>query len=269
MKLELINLLLFSDKRKNFLLLLAEGPKTIDEVLNLLQIPRVSLLPQIKKLKEEGLIIQEGDIYRLSAIGNILIKKAQPLLNAISVFEENEYFWSQRKMDTIPVSFLRRIGVLKSCQLIGPVIDNWSDLSPESVRYFDESSKVMLLYSYFHPFLPSLCLELANKGVELRLLLSKDLFERFCKDFRNEGEKILAQENAIIFLRTEEIVEIPAGIAITESKLLLGLINKKGKFEGQYILSSESNALSWGKELFEYYIEGSRKISLFDLPEDN
>jgi predicted transcriptional regulator len=269
MKIELINLLLFSDKRKKFLLLLAEGPKSIDEVLNLLQIPRVSLLPQIKKLKEEGLIVQEGDIYRLSAIGNILIKKAQPLLNAISVFEENEYFWSQRKLDTIPVSFLRRIGVLKSCQLIGPGIDNWSDFSPESVRYFDESSKVMLLYSYFHPSLPSLCLELANMGIELRLILSKDFFERFCEDFSSEGEKILAQENAKIFVRAEKTDETPAGIAIMESKLLLGLINKKGKFEGQYIMSSESSALSWGKELFEYYIEGSRKISSFDLPEDN
>lgn len=269
MKLELINLLLFSDKRKNFLLLLAEGPKNIDEVLNLLQIPRISLLPQIKKLKEEGLIVQEGDIYRLSAIGNILIKKAQPLLNAISVFEENEYFWSQRKLDTIPVSFLRRIGVLKCCQLIGPEVDNWPDLFSESVRYFDESSKVMLLYSYFHPSLPSLCLELAKKGVELRLVLNKDLFERFCEDFRSEGEKILAQENVTIFVRTEKTDEIPAGIVITESKLLLGLVNKKGKFEGQYILSSESSALSWGKELFEYYIEGSRKISSFDLPEDD
>ena len=269
MKLELINLLLFSDKRKNFLLLLAEGPKSIDEVLNLLQIPRISLLPQIKKLKEEGLIVQEGNVYSLSAIGNILIKKAQPLLDAISVFEENEYFWSQRKLDTIPVPFLKRIGVLKYCQLIGPGIDNWSDIFPESIGYFTESAKVMLLFSDFHPSIPSLCLELSKNGVELRLVLSKDLFERFCKDFRDEGEKILAQENAIIFLRTEETVEIPAGIAITESKLLLGLINKKGKFEGQYILSSESSALSWGKELFEYYIEGSRKISSFDLLKDN
>lgn len=269
MKLELINLLLFSDKRKNFLLLLAEGPKSIDEVLILLQIPRISLLPQIKKLKEEGLIVQEGDIYSLSAVGNILIKKAQPLLNAISVFEENEYFWSQRKLDTIPASFLKRIGVLKCCQLIGPGIDNWSDLSSGLVRYFDESAKVMLLYSYFHPSIPSFSLELAKKGVELRLVLSKDLFERFCEDFRTEGEKIFAQENVTIFVRTEKTDEIPAGIAITESKLLLGLINKKGKFEEQYILSSEPSALSWGKELFEYYIEGSRKISSFDLSEEN
>jgi predicted transcriptional regulator len=269
MKLELINLLLFSDKRRNFLLLLAEGPKSIDEVLNLLQIPRVSLLPQIKKLKEEGLIVQDGDVYRLSAIGNILIKKAQPLLNAISVFEENEYFWSQRKLDTIPVPFLNRIGVLKCCQLIGPGIENWSDIFPESVKKLNESTKVTLLFSYFQPYIPSLCLELAKKGVELRLVLGKDSFERFRKDFCSEGGKILAQENATIFVRTEETVEIPAGIAVTESRLLLGLINKKGKFEGQYILSSEPSALSWGKELFEYYVKGSRKVSSFDLLDDD
>jgi predicted transcriptional regulator len=269
MKLELLNLLLFSDKRKNFLLLLAEGPKNIDEALNLLQIPRVSLLPQIKKLKEEGLIIQEGDIYRLSVIGDILIKKAQPLLSAISVFEENEYFWSQRKLDSIPFHFLKRIGVLKGCQLIEPGIDNWSDLFPESIRYSDESAKVVLLFSYFHSSIPSHCLELAKAGVELRLVLSEDLFERFCKDFWSEGMKILAQENATIFVRTEKTVEIPAAIVVMESKLLLGLVNKKGKFEGQYILSSESSALNWGRELFEYYIEGSRRVSSLDLLEDD
>lgn len=269
MKLELINLLLFSDKRKNFLLLLAEGPKNIDEALNLLQIPRISLLPQIKKLKEEGLIVQEGDICRLSVIGDILIKKVQPLLDATSVFEENDYFWSQRKMDTIPFSFLKRIGVLKCCQLIEPGSDHRSDLFADNVNYFAESAKVMLLFSYFHPCIPSFSLELAKKGVELRLILSKDSFEIFCKDFHSEGEKILAQENATIFVITEETIEIPAMVAVSESKLFLGLLNKKGKFEGQYILSSESSALSWGKELFEYYIEGSRRVSSMDSVENS
>lgn len=265
MKLELINLLLFSDKRKNLLLSLAKGPKSIDEVLDLLQIPRVSLLPQIKKLKEEELIIQEGDLYRLSTIGNILINKMQPLLNAISVFEENEYFWSQRKLDTIPVPFLKRIEMLKCCQVIGPGIDDFSDFFSEPIRQFDEFDEIMLLFSYFHPSIPSLCLELAEKGVKLKLVLNKNSFESFSKDFHEDGEKLLTHENVIIFLRTEETIEIPRDIAVTESRLLLGLINKKGKFDGQYILSSESNALSWGKELFLYYVEGSKRISSFSL----
>lgn len=269
MKLQLINLLLFSDKRRDFLLLLAEGPKSIDEALNSLLISRVALLPQIKKLKEEGLIVQEGDICRLSVIGNILIKKTQPLLDVTSIFEEEESFWNQRKLDTIPFSFLKRIGVLKSCQMIKPGIDHLSDLFPESARSFDESAKAMILFSHFDPYIPSFSLELAKKGIELKLILSKDLFEIFCRDFRSEGEKILAQENATVFLRAEETVEIPAFIGVTENRLLLGLFNKKGKFEGQYILSSEPSALNWGKELFEYYIEKSRRISSMDLMENN
>lgn len=267
MKLELINFLLFSDKRKNFLLSLEDGAKSIDEVLNLLQIPRVSLLPQIKKLKEEGLIIQEGDNYRLSTIGNILVRKAHPLLNVIRVFEENEYFWSQRKLDTIPVPFLRRIGELKKYKLIGSGVDNWSNLFPESIEKFESCEEFMLLFSEFHSSIPSFCLELAKKGVNLRLVLSKNSLKKLSKDFRSEGEQILAQESGIILVKNEEAAEIPASIAVTESKLLLGIINKKGKFEGQYILCSDPSALSWGKELFEFYVDRSRRVSVFDFLE--
>ena len=126
----------------------------------------------------------------------------------------------------------------------------------------------MLLFSFFNPSIPSLCQEFAKKGVELKIIFTRSSFDSFYKDFRSEGEGILALENVIIYLKIENTIEIPACIGVTENKLLLGLINKKGKFEGQYILSSESSAISWGKELFEYYIEGSRRISSFDILKD-
>ena len=52
----LLDLILFSEKRKDFLLLLKEGPKGIEETLEKLQVPRTAILPQIKKLKDIGLI---------------------------------------------------------------------------------------------------------------------------------------------------------------------------------------------------------------------
>jgi predicted transcriptional regulator len=55
-------------------------------------------------------------------------------------------------------------------------------------------------------------------------------------------------------------LEIPSLIAISETAVLLGFFNKKGKFEGQYLLSFEPRALTWGRELFEYYIERSEQI---------
>ncbi|WP_440945912.1 helix-turn-helix transcriptional regulator [Methanosarcina sp. T3] len=260
MKLQLVNLLLFSDKRKNFLLLLAEGPRNIDEILDLLQVSRISLLPHIKKLKKEGLIVQNGDVYGLSIIGNILVKKARPLLDAASTFEENDSFWSHRKLDSIPSHLLKRIGDLKGSQLLEPGLTHGFDLFPELINHFTGSPKVMLLFSYFHPQIPFFSLELAKRDIQVQLFLSRDSFGRFSGDFRDTGEKILAQKNASIFVYAGDPLDIPALIAISESALLLGFFNEKGRFEGQYLLNFEPRALCWGKELFEYYLGKSEKI---------
>ncbi|AAM04065.1 helix-turn-helix transcriptional regulator [Methanosarcina acetivorans] len=261
---QLVNLLLFSDKRKNFLLLLTEGPRNIDEILDLLQVSRISLLPHIKKLKEEGLIIQNGEVYSLSIIGNILVKKARPLLDVVSMFEENDLFWSHRKLDSIPFHLLKRLGDLKGSQLLEPGLTHGFDLFPELINHFTGSSKVILLFSYFHPQIPSFSLELAKRDIQVQLILSRDSFDRFSEDFRDTGEKILAKKNASIFVYVGAPLEIPALIAISESALLIGFFNTKGRFEGQYILNFEPRALSWGNELFEYYMGRSEKVCSMD-----
>jgi predicted transcriptional regulator len=68
MKLQLIGLCLFFDMRKHFLLRLVEGAIHIGKVLDFFQVFGISAFHHIKKLKEEGLILQKGDIFRLSTI---------------------------------------------------------------------------------------------------------------------------------------------------------------------------------------------------------
>ncbi len=269
MKQQLVNLLFFSDKRKNLLLLLAEGPRNIDEILDLLQIPRISLLPHLKKLIEEGLIVQNGAVYRLSIIGDILITKARPLLDAASTFEENDYFWSHRKLDSIPFHLLRRIGELKGTQLVEPGLTHGFDLFPETINHFTGSSKVLLLFSYFHPHIPSFSLQLAKKDVKMQLIFSRDSFDRFSGDFRDTGEEILAKKNASIFVHAGTSLEIPSLIAISETAVLLGFFNQKGRFEGQYLLSFEPHALAWGRELFKYYLDRSEKVCSMNSPDSS
>jgi predicted transcriptional regulator len=267
MKLQLVNLLLFSEKRKDLLLLLEEQPRSIDEILDMLQISRVSILPHIKKLKEEGLILQQGDIYSLSIIGSILVKKAGPFLDAASTFEDNNYYWGHRKLDSIPFHLLKRIGDLKGNQLLEPGLTHGFDLFPELIDHFTRSSKVMLLFSFFHPLFPSFSMELAKKNVQVQLIFSRDSFDRFSGDFRDIGEHILAKKNASVFVYSGLPLEIPALIAISDSALLLGLFNKKGRFEGQYLLGFEPRALAWGRELFEHYKDKSEKVPSIYSPD--
>jgi len=90
MKQSLINLILFSDRRKDLLFLLREEPKDIDTIKELLNLDAGSIQPHIKKMRDAHLIIEEKKVYRLSEIGKVIVENMEPLLNLIEVFEVND-----------------------------------------------------------------------------------------------------------------------------------------------------------------------------------
>ncbi|AKB57344.1 Transcriptional regulator, ArsR family [Methanosarcina barkeri 227] len=89
MRSNLITILLSSEKRTDLLLLLKEKPRTIEEINNELNTNSVAILPQLKKLKEKGLVIQEEKIYELSLIGKIIVRKMESLVKAFRQLENN------------------------------------------------------------------------------------------------------------------------------------------------------------------------------------
>jgi predicted transcriptional regulator len=84
----LITVLLSSEKRTELLLLLKEKPRTIEEINNELDMNSVTVLPQLKRLKENGLVIQEDRIYDLSLIGRIIVRKMESLVKAFRQLED-------------------------------------------------------------------------------------------------------------------------------------------------------------------------------------
>lgn len=260
----IINLLLFSDKRTEFLLLLESGPKTIDYVLDELKVSRNFILPQIKKLKDKGLIVREGEECRLSVMGEILVRKLKPFVDAANVIGLDEFFWENRKLDAIPRSFLGRVEDLKGCCLVELDPAHESDLIPEIVSRFTNPFRVRMFFSFFHPRLPSFSMDLVKKSAEFSLVLNRGVFERFLQDFQKEWEELFKQENVNVFVLEDNAPELPAVVAISESALVLGLFNKWGRFERRYLVSCEPSALKWGEELFTHYTKKARKITSLD-----
>ena len=258
----LLDLILFSEKRKDFLLLLKEGPKDIEEALEKLQVPRTALLPQIKKLKEENLVIQEEGVYRLSVIGEVIVEKMQPLLKTLEIFEKNEDFWEDRKISPIPHSLMKRINELGDYSLIEPDLSHTFDLNPEFVKYLSASNCIHVFFSYFHPQFPSFFLGLATKGIKISLVLSEAVYSRYEEDFKKEGEEFLKLENTSFFVLNRKDIEIPALVTSTNKIMILGLFNESGRFDRQYLTSLEKEAIKWGEELFQHYRNMSREIKL-------
>jgi predicted transcriptional regulator len=89
MRSSLITVLLSSEKRTELLLLLKKKPRTIEEINNELGTNSVAILPQLKKLKENGLVIQEDRRYDLSLLGRIIVRKMESLVKVFRQLEDN------------------------------------------------------------------------------------------------------------------------------------------------------------------------------------
>lgn len=266
MQLELIEIIFLSEKRKQLLLFLANGPKNINEITESLQAPSTAILPQIKKLKEKSLVLQEGKSYTLSLIGKILVDKMKPLVSTMDVFEDNLEYWTERDLQGIPLSFRRRLGELGKCKLIQPDLDRMFELDPEIVDNLFKSKSILECISYFHPSLISLCQEFAENGVEVSFLMSESVFLRYSQDFIEDFRSILNLKNISFFLYTGELKI--ANLIVTDKFFMISLFLKNQKhFDMESLISYEPSALQFGNELFKELLKNSTRIT--DMPTKN
>ncbi len=254
----LLDLILLSEKRTNVLLLLLEGPKDIETIKKALNASATSIQPQVKKLKEQNLIVQEKNLYMLSEIGKIVADKMKPLLDTISVLEENADYWADRDMSEIPSFLLRRINELGHCTLIEPQIDHMFELIPGYIENAEKAKRLEAAIPYFHPLFPSFYLKIAENGASVSLILPETILKRWVEDYKEQTEKFIKMENTKLFVCTD-CERIPA-ITAADNFMAIALFPKNAVFDRKYVICFEPGALAWGKELYDYYEQRSERI---------
>jgi predicted transcriptional regulator len=254
----LLDLILLSEKRTNVILLLLEGPKDIETIKKRLNASATSVQPQIKKLKDQNLIVQEKNIYRLSEIVKIIADKMKPLLDTIYVLEENADYWADRDISGIPPLLLRRINELGHCTVNEPQIDRIFELIPGYVEKVETATRLEAAIPYFHPLFPSFYLKVAENGASVSLILPESILKRWVEDYREHTEKFMKMENTKLFVCTD-CERIPA-ITAADNFMALALFPKNAMFDRKYIICLEPGAIVWGKELYNYYEQCSERI---------
>ncbi len=258
-ELQLIDTIFFSDKRKNLLLLLKDGPKTIEEIKKGLNVSSSPIMAQIRIMLKEGLLVQEEDCYSLSVKGKLIVPKMEPLLSTFQVFDENHDYWARQNLRTLPPHLLDRIGELGSCKELLPQKTHIFDYPPEIMDPLYSSRTVMEISSIFRPGYPSLYLDLAKRGIEVSLVLERPIYEKLVSDYRADVEKFLNLKNTGLFVCDQKI-ELASSI-VTDRFLSLSMVSKEGRYYNHEMVSFEKSALVWGQELFNYYKDLSEKIA--------
>lgn len=240
----------------SILLFLKEEPRTMEDLREFLSLTAVSILPQIKKLKEGKLVVQRiwpedrACKYELTPFGQAIVENMEALLDTLEALENNFDYWALRKLDGIPPFLRGRIGELKCSKLIKPDLNHMFELNPVYVKNLIISKCVMGCASYFHPSYINLYLELAKKGADISVMLTSPVFERFRADFREEMSSLLEFENVRIFIFPEG--SGIAGLTVTDRFFLLALFPESEFFDNEFLMCSDPEAMEWGKELFFY-----------------
>lgn len=258
----LLDLILLSEKRKNVLLLLLEEPKDIETIKKTLNASATAVQPQVKKLKEQHLVVQEKNLYKLSEIGRVVVEKMKPLVDTLAVLEENTSYWAEREVNEIPPFLLQRISELGHCTIIEPQIDYMFELIPEYIKNVRMAKELKATISYFHPLFPSFFLDIAEKGIPISLVIPESILKRWIEDYREQTEKYLKKENAKLFVCTD-CERIPA-VAAADNFMAMALFPKNTVFDRKYVICFAPGALAWGKELYDYYEQRSEQIKNID-----
>ncbi|MDA0525520.1 helix-turn-helix transcriptional regulator [Methanococcoides alaskense] len=248
-----------SEKRTNLLLLLMEGPRDIEQIKVSLNVTSRGMMPQIKKLKEKGLIVEEDETYRLSNTGRLIVRNMLPLINTLRMINENRSYWEQHDINILPPHLFRGLHNLGNYLLLEPDLNYTFEIPKEFTENLLRSKEIMSIISFFRPEYPKFYSQLAEKADSLTLLLSRSVFKRMEKNCASELEFLLSSESTRLYLYEGE--GRPPAIDVSDWFMYVSFFNEQGRYDHRDIMSFDETALKWGKELFQYYCDRSTEIT--------
>ncbi|MDY0266321.1 MAG: winged helix-turn-helix domain-containing protein [Methanimicrococcus sp.] len=264
MKSCLVDTIFLSDKRKNLLLLLLEGPQTSDDIKDKLNVNWGAMIPQIKKLEEWDLIASKDRVYSLTDMGHAIANNSKKLLNLLCVYENNHKYWATHDLSRIPKNLLDRIGELGPCKLIESDLAHVFDANKDVVEAMEDACFCATLSNFFQPQYNKMYNTMIKNGCDLKLIYSQSVFDRILSEYIYDG---VSETDDVKFLdwKNTKFFVIPDGLGITEISVtdkivLIGLFDNDNRFDSRYILSSGESAQKWGLELFEYLSKEAQRI---------
>lgn len=248
-----------SEKRKEVLLLLNEGPQEMEYLVKCLGTNRQALLPQVKILENHYLISHQNDVYELTSIGKLLIEEFIPLLGTIEFFDVDIEYLGTQKLEFIPSHLLKRVKEIGSSEVITPEIANMYDLNEEFHEASKKSKSVFIVTSFLYPNLCELTLELISNNVEVHFIISPELMDKLKGHKYVHVNKLLGSNLIHIYVYPKELDFLFMGC--NDYYLIVNPLSQDGTTDRKYIISNKKEALKWGRDFFEYYLKDSTLIT--------
>ncbi len=180
---KLLSTITYSKKRENLLIFLRDGPKTLEEIRSSLNVTSSGMIPQIRKLEEQELVQQEGKTYALTDTGMVIAEVFNSFIKTISVVEKFDEFWTTHDIKAIPPPLLEKIGELENCTIIEHKMENIYEPHREFLENILKSKKIRGVSPIVHPMYPDFFLKMVEKGSDISLIFTRNVFNKVKKEY--------------------------------------------------------------------------------------
>lgn len=247
----LIETVFFSEKRKAVLILLFEkGSLPIDTIKSELNETSVSILPQIKVLIDNQLIVQNEGLYRLTHLGAIITKKVYPFVKNLQVLSVNPKFWSEHDTGEIPTELFNRIDEIGDFEIIEIDLRTiYYEPNQTVYEHIRKAESIKTFITYYAPEYVPIYYERLMKGIPVSITTS-DYIINIAKDYKKDINEMLQMENAELNVCPADLKI--AEVTVTDKILLMVLYSTAGNLDYDFLAAESPSAVSWGNELYEY-----------------
>jgi predicted transcriptional regulator len=257
--LNLLTVVTTSEKRKRLLILLHEGPLLWDEIKIRLNVSASGMLPQIKILEEEGLIVKKDRKYSLTDIGRLIAYHLKTFDNTLKVIEQQKKYWQEHDCEALPHDIFVRIGEIQNSSTLEKGLEESFEPHKQLLEMIIQSKKVACISPIVHPIYPKFFRSLAKEGREVRLILTKKAYSKIQNEYYDMLLEGLQYEKASLSICD---TDIRFAFIVTDIHFSMSLFMKSGVFDStREIVSNDSSAIRLGEDLFSHYLKKSYPVN--------
>ena len=244
------DILFLSEKRKQILLFLLDGPKTIDEIKEKLASKSSPLMVQIRILIRNHMVQEGREGFSLTQPGKYAVLDMKSILEMFSVLDKEPAYWIDIDFSAIPAHLLSRIGDLKDIQLHYPEKEHIFGRTAIIQQKLKTAESLIEISSVFRKDYITDYVKIAEKEIGVSFVLTKNVIDRLENEYPEVYYRYMRLKNVRFFICPDMKL---ASCTITDKFVALSLFMENGLFFNHDLVSECKSAIQWGNDLFHYY----------------
>jgi predicted transcriptional regulator len=224
-----------------------------------------ALIPKIRSLEKQGLIIAVNYEYCMTPLGGVVAKNVEGFVQLIGGINQHYTFLTDHDLSDLPVTFLSRIGDLYDSE---PKQDTTTDMFYVYSHYLEILKDATYIHGISSVASPGLAQFIAEKvvtGIPVELIVNNEVIGLLTKEpYASNMQGLLEHPNFSVCVTSEKL---RVGLTVTDKYLSLGLFKKDTNLydSSTDLFSSDPRAVEWGESLFRHYKERSITLDIATL----